>query len=92
MANYRISYQLYSARKFPPLEPQLEALAAIAWLLTGAFQRGRDSFFTAAGTSCGVVLLIEAFVDASLLKTTIVVIAASILGLALSQSVSRTLQ
>jgi sugar phosphate isomerase/epimerase len=31
MANYRISYQLYSARKFPPLEPQLEALAAIGY-------------------------------------------------------------
>jgi sugar phosphate isomerase/epimerase len=31
MANYRISYQLYSARKFPPVEPQLEALAAIGY-------------------------------------------------------------
>ena len=31
MANYRISYQLYSARKFPPLEAQLEGLAAIGF-------------------------------------------------------------
>jgi len=31
MANYRISYQLYGARKFPPIEPQLEALAAIGY-------------------------------------------------------------
>jgi sugar phosphate isomerase/epimerase len=31
MANYRISFQLYSARKFPPLEAQLEALAAIGF-------------------------------------------------------------
>ncbi len=31
MANYRISFQLYGARKFPPLEPQLEALAAIGY-------------------------------------------------------------
>jgi sugar phosphate isomerase/epimerase len=31
MAMYRISFQLYSARKFPPLEAQLEALAAIGF-------------------------------------------------------------
>lgn len=31
MANYRISFQLYSARKFPPVEAQLEALAAIGF-------------------------------------------------------------
>lgn len=31
MANYRISFQLYSARKFPPIEAQLEALAAIGY-------------------------------------------------------------
>ena len=29
MVKYRISFQLYSARKFPPLEAQLEGLAAI---------------------------------------------------------------
>jgi len=31
MANYRISFQLYGARNFPPLEPQLESLAAIGY-------------------------------------------------------------
>ncbi len=31
MANYRISFQLYGARKFPPLEPVLEGLAAIGY-------------------------------------------------------------
>ena len=31
MANYRISFQLYSARKFPPVEAQLEGLAAIGY-------------------------------------------------------------
>lgn len=31
MANYRISFQLYSARNFPPVEAQLEALAAIGF-------------------------------------------------------------
>ncbi|WP_421725913.1 sugar phosphate isomerase/epimerase family protein [Bauldia sp.] len=31
MTDYRISFQLYSARKFPPVEGQLEALAAIGY-------------------------------------------------------------
>ena len=31
MANYRISFQLYGARNFPPLEPVLEGLAAIGY-------------------------------------------------------------
>ena len=31
MANYRISYQLYSARNFPPLDGVLEGLAAIGY-------------------------------------------------------------
>jgi sugar phosphate isomerase/epimerase len=31
MTNYRISFQLYSARNFPPVEAQLEALAAIGF-------------------------------------------------------------
>jgi sugar phosphate isomerase/epimerase len=31
MANYRISFQLYGARNFPPIEPQLESLAAIGY-------------------------------------------------------------
>jgi hypothetical protein len=66
------------------------ALAAVAWLIRGALQRGRDSFFPAAGASCAVVLLIETFFDASLAGTTTIVIATSLLGLALSQSVSRT--
>jgi hypothetical protein len=29
MANYRISFQLYSARNFPPVDGVLEGLAAI---------------------------------------------------------------
>ncbi len=31
MPNYRISFQLYSARKFPPIEKHLETLAAIGY-------------------------------------------------------------
>lgn len=68
----------------------IAALAAIVWLIRGALQRGRDSFFPATGASAGVVLLVEAFCDASLLASTTIVIAAALLGLALSQSVSRS--
>ena len=66
------------------------ALAVIAWLTHGALQRGRDSFFTAAGASCAVVLTLEAFFDASLLGSATLVIAMTVLGLAVSQSVSRS--
>jgi hypothetical protein len=65
-------------------------LAAIGWLTHGALQRGRDSFFTAAGASCTVILALEAFFDSSLSGSTTIVLAMSILGLAVSQSVSRT--
>lgn len=65
-------------------------LAAIGWLTHGALQRGRDSFFTAAGASCTVILALEAFFDSSLSGNTTIVLAMSILGLAVSQSVSRT--
>jgi hypothetical protein len=66
------------------------ALATIGWLTHGALQRGRDSFFTAAGASCTVVIALEAFFDASLSGSTTIVLTMSILGLAVSQSVSRT--
>jgi hypothetical protein len=66
------------------------ALAAIAWLTHGALQRGRDSFFTAAGASCAVVLTLETYFDASLAGSGTIVLAMTMLGLALSQSVSRS--
>jgi hypothetical protein len=61
-------------------------------LLRGALQRGRDSFYPAAGAGCIVVLTLEAFCDASLFRTTVVICAAAALGLGLAQSVSRTSQ
>ena len=44
-------------------------------LLRGALQRGRDSFYPAAGAGCIVVLTLEAFCDASLLNTPVVICA-----------------
>lgn len=66
------------------------AVVAAIWLIHGALERGRDSFFPAAGASCVVVLLIEAFFDASLSGSTVIVITMTVLGLGLAQSVSRT--
>jgi sugar phosphate isomerase/epimerase len=37
MANYRISFQLYSARNFPPIEKQLDTLAKIGFDAVEAF-------------------------------------------------------
>lgn len=71
------------------------ALAAVmmivvtAQLLRGALQRGRDSFYSAAGAGCAVLLTVEAFVDASALSTAVAVITAAILGLGTAQSASR---
>ncbi len=68
----------------------IAGMAAIAWLIQGALARGRDSFYAAAGASSAIVLLIEAYFDASLLTSTTIVLATTTLGLALAQSVSRT--
>jgi hypothetical protein len=65
-------------------------MAATALLLRGAVVRGRDSFYATGGAGCAIALMAEAFTDASLLGTTISILAASILGLGLAQSASRT--
>lgn len=61
-------------------------------LLRGALQRGRDSFYPAAGASCIVLLTLEAFCDAALLEKSATIIACAVIGLALAQSISRTNQ
>lgn len=68
----------------------IAGLAGIIWLIHGALARGRDSFYAAAGASCLVTMLIEAYFDASLLTSTTLVLATAVFGLALTQSVSRT--
>lgn len=66
------------------------AVSVIVRLVYGALGRGRDSFFTAAAASCLVVAVIEAFVDASLLQSTSLILIATVLGLGVAQSISRT--
>jgi hypothetical protein len=70
----------------------LLALAVIGLLLRGAFERGRDSFYSAGATGCCVTLLIEAFTDFSLLTTSVAIVAAAIVGMGFAQRLSRTLQ
>ena len=66
------------------------AISLLVMLSRGALQRGRDAFYPAAGAGCMVVLMLEAFCDASLLNTAVLICAAAALGLALAQRVSRT--
>lgn len=70
----------------------LTMIAAAALLLRGALRRGRDSFYPVAGVGCVLALTIEAFTDATALSSAPQIIAATVLGLALAQSVSRTSQ
>lgn len=64
-------------------------IGTIVALYRGALVRGRDSFYPAAAAACALVLLLQAFCDASLLRTGIAVLADAIIGLGLAQSVSR---
>jgi len=67
-------------------------VSAIVILLRASLQRGRDSFHPAAGAGCLMALLFLSFMNAGILGTGTAVIAAAILGLAVAQSKSRTIQ
>ena len=64
-------------------------IGVIAALYRGALVRGRDSFYAAAAVACAIVLLLQAFCDASLLRIGIAVLGDAIIGLGLAQSISR---
>jgi hypothetical protein len=66
-------------------------IVALFLLLQGVLQRGRDSFYPAAGAGCLVILILEAFCDASFFSTTVLICAMVALGLAFSQSTSRAI-
>jgi hypothetical protein len=68
------------------------AIAAAAVLFRGALRRGRDSFYSAAGASCIVTLLLLAFTNAGVLQTATSMIASAAVGLALGQRLSRTVR
>ena len=58
-------------------------------LLLGALARGRDSFFSAAAAACVVMMLGEAFCDASLLQSAVALTGEIVIGLGLAQSIGR---
>ena len=66
-------------------------LALVLLCVRGAFSRGRDSFYSAAGAAAGVVMLIMMFGDPSTGNPAIAILLAATFGLALAQSVSRRL-
>ena len=63
---------------------------AIFVLLRGALNRGRDSFYPAAGASCLLSLLLFSFCDNGILGLPVGICAAAIIGLAFAQHTSRT--
>ena len=65
-------------------------IALAVMLLRGAASRGRDSFYSAAGASCVVAFTILLFNNNGVLGTSILVIMAAIIGLAIAQSKSRS--
>jgi hypothetical protein len=68
---------------------------AIIWfvfaLLHGAMQRRRDSFYSIAGASCIVAVMLMALDNAALLGAPVSVITAAVVGIAGAQSKSRSI-
>jgi hypothetical protein len=68
----------------------ITVIFAIFVLLRGALNRGRDSFYPAAGASSLLLLLLLSFCDEGLLGMPVSICATAIIGLAFAQSASRT--
>jgi hypothetical protein len=70
----------------------LFAIAMAIWsaviLYRGALNRGRDSFYPATAAAGAVIVLGEAFCDASLLNSCIAVMVGALMGLGLAQMIS----
>jgi hypothetical protein len=65
-------------------------MVVVAVLLRGALQRGRDSFFSAAGAASAATLALLTFANAGLFSTLVLILGGAMLGLALAQRQSRT--
>jgi hypothetical protein len=68
------------------------AIFMIVKLVRAGLNRGRDSFYPAAGASALAVLLISAFGNPGLTGATTLILSGAVLGLALAQSRSRAVQ
>jgi hypothetical protein len=67
------------------------AIALVIMLLRGAARRGRDSLYPTAGASCVVAMTILAFNNQGVFNTSVLVIVATTIGMAIAQSKSRSL-
>jgi hypothetical protein len=67
-------------------------LIAACLLLRGALQRGRDSFYSAAGAGCVIALLLLSFMNDGVFSRPVLIIGAIALGLGFAQRTSRTPQ
>jgi hypothetical protein len=67
----------------------LATFAGVLSLMRGTLERGRDSFYPAAGAACLITLLILGFVNSGVYGPALGFLAAAILGVALAQSSSR---
>jgi hypothetical protein len=67
------------------------AIIMIVKLVRAGLDRGRDSFYPAAGASALAVLLISAFGNPGLTGATMLILSGAVLGLALAQSRSRAI-
>jgi hypothetical protein len=65
-------------------------IALAIMLLRGAASRGRDSFYSAAGASCVIAMTILLFNNNGVLGTSVLVVAATAVGMAIAQSKSRS--
>jgi hypothetical protein len=69
----------------------LSAVTLIVLCARGGFNRGRDFVYSIAGAGVGVATMILAFCDSGLTNPAVSILFVSTLGLALVQSVSRTI-
>ncbi len=67
------------------------ATALIVTFLHAAAHRGRDSFYSTAGASCIVAVVLLAFGSAAVLSTPATIILAAIIGVAIAQSKGRSI-
>jgi hypothetical protein len=61
-------------------------------LFLGALRRGRDSFYSSAAAGWVVALIVQSFLNASLLFASIMILASGVLGIGLTQSMSRSVR
>jgi len=68
----------------------IATIALIAVLLRGAWRRQRDSIYPIVGASCVVVIMLLAIGNVAVLNTSVLIIAAIVIGAGMAQTESRS--